>query len=153
MAARAMTTAAPAQNVRLRAMREPDLPEVLRIERRAYPFPWPEQQFRHCLRHDLVCRVLERDGTIEGYAVMDVERNGAHIMNLCVRPESQGWGLGTRLLGSLLALARRRGLKYAFLEVCDRPTTRPATSIGGSASPSPACAAPTIRRAPGVRTP
>lgn len=126
-------------------MRESDLAEVVRIEQRAYPFPWPEQQFRHCLGHDFVCQVLERNGVIEGYAVMGAKRNGAHIMNLCVRPESQGQGLGTRRLRHRLGPARRRGLKYAF------PRSAPVPLLGapplyrrGLASLSPACVAPTL---------
>lgn len=113
--------------LRLRSMRESDLPRIVSIERRAYPFPWPEYQFRYCLRNQFVCRVLERGGMIEGYGIMAVERNTAHIMNLCVRPESQGQGLGTRLLRHLLTLARRRGLKYAYLEV--RPSNYAARSL------------------------
>jgi len=40
-----------------------------------------------------------------------------HILNLCVRPDKQGRGLGRRMLRRLLALARNHKADTAFLEV------------------------------------
>ena len=37
----------------IRSMREADLPEVVRIERASYAFPWTEGIFRDCLRVQL----------------------------------------------------------------------------------------------------
>jgi len=107
---------------RLRAMRESDLPQVWQIERRAQVFPWPLSFFRQCLRSDCSCWVLAQDSVIQGYGVMEWERTGAHVMNVCVRPELQHRGLGRRILGHLLRTARHRGLRAAYLEV--RPTNR-----------------------------
>lgn len=115
------------QACRLRDMTEADLPQVAPIERRAYPFPWPTHFFRYCLREGFVCWVLEQDRTILGYGVLALEEDRAHILNLCVRPEFQGCGLGTRLLQHLLHLARRRGARYALLEV--RPSNYAARTL------------------------
>ena len=105
------------QACHLRDMTEADLLQVAPIERRAYPFPWPTDFFRHCLREGFVCRVLEQDRMILGYGILALEKDQAHIINLCVRPEFQGRGHGTRLLQHLLNLARRHGARYALLEV------------------------------------
>lgn len=112
---------------RLREMTENDLAWVVAIERAAYPFPWPAEYFRHCLRTGCVCRVLEQDSNIVGYGILALEQDRAHVLNLCVRPEFQGRGFGTRLLNHLLSLARRRGARYALLEV--RPSNYAARGL------------------------
>ncbi|HEB99735.1 MAG TPA: ribosomal-protein-alanine N-acetyltransferase [Thiotrichales bacterium] len=102
---------------RYRPMREGDIAEVMDIERRAYPFPWTEGILRDCLRVSYSCWVYERAGAIEAYAIMSVAAGEAHILNLCVRPELQGQGLGKRTLQHLMAVARRHGADSMFLEV------------------------------------
>ncbi len=115
------------QDCHLRDMTEADLPQVVPIERHAYPFPWPTDFFRHCLREGFVCRVLEQGGEILGYGILMFENDRAHIFNLCVRPEAQGRGLGTRLLQHQLNLARRHRARYALLEV--RPSNYAARTL------------------------
>ncbi len=102
---------------RYRPMREADIAEVMDIERRAYPFPWTEGILRDCLRVSYSCWVYERAGVIEAYAIMSVAAGEAHILNLCVRPELQGQGLGKRTLQHLMNVARRHGADSMFLEV------------------------------------
>lgn len=101
----------------IRDMREADIPEVAAIERRAYPFPWPAEAFRVCLDQGFVCRLLEGGKEIQGYGLMQVGAARAHILNLCVRPELQRQGLGTRLLIDLLRQARRLRAEVVVLEV------------------------------------
>ena len=43
----------------IRPMHEADVPEVVRIERASYAFPWTEGIFRDCLRVNYFCRVVE----------------------------------------------------------------------------------------------
>lgn len=115
------------QACHLRDMTKADLLQVAPIEWRAYLFPWPTDFFRHCLREGFVCRVLEQDRMILGYGILALEKDQAHIINLCVRPEFQGRGHGTRLLQHLLNLARRHGARYALLEV--RPSNYAARTL------------------------
>jgi ribosomal-protein-alanine N-acetyltransferase len=122
-----MTAVAERLACRRRAMTEADLPEIVPIEYQAYPFPWPADFFRYCLRSGFVCRVLEHNRAVAGYGIFAVEQERAHILNLCVRPELQGRGLGTQLLTHLLTLARRRGARYALLEV--RPSNYAARDL------------------------
>ncbi len=110
-----------------RPMTEGDVMEVMDIERRAYPFPWTEGIFHDCLRVSYSCWVYERNGVIEAYAIMSVAAGEAHILNLCVRPESQGQGLGHRTLLYLMAIARRHGADSMFLEV--RPSNQAALAL------------------------
>lgn len=100
-----------------RPMTEADLPEIMEIERAAYPFPWTAGILRDCIRVGYNCWVYEIENVIYGYGVMSVAAGEAHILNLCVRPDSQGQGLGRKLLAHITALARRHGADTLLLEV------------------------------------
>lgn len=113
--------------MRMRPMQEADVPTVMAIEHRAYAFPWTAGIFRDCLRVGYCCWILEQDDDIVGYGVMSVGAGEAHILNLCVRPELQGQGLGRRVLTHLLNLARRHHADTALLEV--RPSNEPALRL------------------------
>lgn len=98
-------------------MRPVDLQEVLEIETRAYSHPWTEGIFRDCMRwgySGLVCTAT--DGIL-GYGVLSFGAGECHILNLCVRPERHGQGIGRLLLRRLLSAARTRDADTVFLEV------------------------------------
>lgn len=101
----------------MRPMRGDDIPSVMDVETTAYPFPWTEGIFRDCLRVGYCCWVMKRAGEVVGYGVMSVAAGECHILNLCVRPDMQGRGLGRKILRCLLALARNHKADTAFLEV------------------------------------
>lgn len=113
----------------LRPMGYRDLPAVMVVEVEAYPFPWTEGIFRDCLRVGYACWVLEssEDGGIDGYAVMSMAVGEAHLLNLCIRPQRQGRGLGRRLLQQLLEKARGFDLELVFLEA--RPSNTAAVQL------------------------
>ncbi|HQU14783.1 MAG: ribosomal-protein-alanine N-acetyltransferase [Chromatiales bacterium 21-64-14] len=109
---------------RFRPMRENDLAAVMDIESGAYDFPWSEGIFRDCLRVGYCCWLYEEAGEVLAYGVMSVGYGEAHVLNLCVRPESRQRGIGRRMLSHLLDLARRHHADTALLEV--RPTNHAA---------------------------
>jgi [ribosomal protein S18]-alanine N-acetyltransferase len=102
--------------VTIRNMHEADLPEVVRIERASYAFPWTEGIFRDCLRVSYFCRVIEVGGAIVGHGVMSVGSAEAHLLNVCVEEAHRCRGLGGRLLKHLLRAAATAGALEAFLE-------------------------------------
>jgi ribosomal-protein-alanine N-acetyltransferase len=108
-------------------MREADLDQVLAIEQVAYPFPWTRGIFEDCLRVGYSCWVLAEGTTILGYGVMSTAVGESHVLNLCVCPDRQRQGLGRRLLGHLLRLARSHHADTALLEV--RPSNRGALAL------------------------
>lgn len=110
-------TLTPAHAIAMRQMTDADLAAVLSAERASHLAPWSEAIFRDCLRAGYCCLVAERAGEAIGHAVMSVAAGECHVLNLCVVPQAQGRGLGRRLLRRLLALARRRDVDTAFLEV------------------------------------
>jgi ribosomal-protein-alanine N-acetyltransferase len=107
-----------------RPMRSVDLGAVGAIERAAYPFPWSDGIFRDCLRVGYCCWVVEHDGAVIGYGIMQVVARESHILNLCVHPAYQRQGFGRALLARLLDLARDHHADTVLLEV--RPTNEAA---------------------------
>ena len=94
------------------------LPQVLEIERRAYPFPWSEGIFRDCLKAGYSGWVLtEEPGLAIGYALMSMAVDEAHVLNLCIDPAYQQQGLGRMLLEHMIRLARAANATIVLLEV------------------------------------
>jgi ribosomal-protein-alanine N-acetyltransferase len=111
---------------RLRPMREEDIAGVMAIESVVYTHGWTEGIFLDCLRVGYSCWIHEDDGEVVSYGILSLAAGEAHILNVSVKPERQGEGLGRRMIEHLLTLARERGADTAFLEV--RPSN--AVAIG-----------------------
>ncbi len=111
----------------LRGMLEEDLADIISIEEKAYTHPWTPGIFRDCLRVGYHCQVLEQNNEIQGYAVMSEAVGEAHILNVCVRPQSQGNGYGRMLINDLLDAARRLSADMMLLEV--RPSNKIALGL------------------------
>jgi [ribosomal protein S18]-alanine N-acetyltransferase len=107
-----------------RRMAEADLPTVVALENAAYMFPWSLGIFRDCLRVGYTCRILDAADGVGGYGIMSMGGGEAHILNVCVRADLRGQGVGRRLMVWLLDEARAAGQGWVFLEV--RPSNRPA---------------------------
>lgn len=111
----------------LRPMVAADLVSVMRVEEAAYVYPWSEGIFRDCLHVGYSCWVADCGGELTGHGVMSAAAGECHILNLCVHPDWQGQRIGRALLRRLLALARRRDVDTAFLEV--RPSNAAAIAL------------------------
>lgn len=111
-----------------RPMLEADIDDVLMVEQDAYEFPWTLVIFSDCLKAGHCCSVVvEQDHNIVGYGIMYLSMQEAHILNICIKPNVQNNGLGTRLLDYLLNLAKEHYANVIFLEV--RPSNRAALKI------------------------
>ena len=106
-----------------RPMQMADLTEVMEIERRSYPHPWTRLIFSDCLHAGYSCWVCERQGIIQGFGIISIAAGEAHLLNLCVRPESQRQGIGEKLLVHLFTLARHHDAEIMFLEVRESNAT------------------------------
>jgi ribosomal-protein-alanine N-acetyltransferase len=123
-----MSAVASPRDANLRPMREADLDAVMRIEERAYPFPWTRGIMRDCLQAGYAMWVQEaRDDGIVGYGVLSIAVGEAHVLNLCTAPGHEGRGLGQRMLQALLRIARGGGAQRVFLEV--RPSNPRAIAL------------------------
>ena len=105
------------QAVRFRPMTLVDVPSVVTVERSSYLFPWSEGVFRDCVRVGYLCRVVEFEGQVAGYGIMSYGAGEAHILNICVRNDLRGAGIGRRLMDFLLSRAKEAEMQDVFLEV------------------------------------
>ena len=112
---------------RLRPMAQADLARVAALERESYVFPWSDQIFADCLRVGYHCVVVEMPDGVAGYGVLSMGAGEAHVLNLCIAEGCRRRGVGRALLLALLAHARDRGVRDAFLEV--RRTNRAAIAL------------------------
>lgn len=108
-------------------MQVEDLSAVLEIERASYPYPWTQTIFQDCLHAGYSCWVAQRSNIIEGYGVITVAAGESHLLNICVRPEARGQGVGVKILRQLVSVARRHDADIIFLEV--RPSNEVARNL------------------------
>jgi [ribosomal protein S18]-alanine N-acetyltransferase len=103
----------------IRVLREADLPAIMKIETRAYEFPWTEQIFLDCFKSGysgIALTELSSDRLL-GYGMLSAAAGEAHILNVAIDPDVQGTGLGGRLVKRLIDLARWHRAERLFLEV------------------------------------
>jgi ribosomal-protein-alanine N-acetyltransferase len=80
-----------------------DLPQVIAIERRAFPTPWSLAMFvLELSKPSGICLAARRDGRMCGYVVCSRYDTVWHIMNVAVDPDERRTGVATALLGELL---------------------------------------------------
>ena len=102
--------------VTFRPMVEADLDAVVAIEQAAFSHPWTRKLFQEGLS-SYQCWVMCADGVQIGHGVIQLILDEAHLLNITVRPQSQGQGYGLQLLEHLMAEAGRQGGRECFLEV------------------------------------
>ena len=109
-------------------MKVQDIEDVVRIESDAYPFPWTRGNFLDSLasRYDAwVARDLA--GRLAGYFLLLHAVDDVHLLNITVRPDLQGQGLGRQLLDKVISMARAVGIHAVLLEV--RPSNLHALAV------------------------
>ena len=104
-----------------------DLPDVLRIERACYNYPWSEGIFHDCLAAGYSCWVTVVDEMIAGYGIFQFAAGEAHILNLCVEPARRQMGYARDLLHSLFRAMKISDIHTVYLEV--RPTNIAAINL------------------------
>lgn len=113
-------TASEANEFRIRPARRSDLLDVVRIERSAFPQPWPWRAFERFL--DEPGFLVASDGrVVRGYVVADrVETVGiqvGHVKDLAVHPSHRREGIGSSLLERAISVLATNGVAHVKLEV------------------------------------
>ena len=103
-------TAPPAAAVDIRRLTYADLPQVVAIERRAFPTPWSLAMFvLELSKPSGVCLAADVEGELAGYLVCSRYDTVWHLMNIAVDPDRRRRGIATALIGALLERVDRDG--------------------------------------------
>jgi ribosomal-protein-alanine N-acetyltransferase len=92
----------------IRRLAYPDLPQVIGIERRAFPTPWSLAMFvLELSKPSGIClaAVLDAGGgkRLVGYLICSRYETVWHVMNVAITPEHRREGIASALLGELYA--------------------------------------------------
>lgn len=102
--------------ITFRPMTAADLDRVLQIEAAAFSHPWTRGIFEDGLK-SYDCWVMFEGDEQVGHGVIQVIIDEAHLLNITVRPQSQGKGYGLQLLEHLMRRAMALNAGECFLEV------------------------------------
>jgi ribosomal-protein-alanine N-acetyltransferase len=106
----------------IRRLTYADLPQVIAIERRAFPTPWSLAMFvLELSKPSGICLAARRDGRLCGYLVCSRYDTIWHLMNVAVDPDARRQGVASNLLSELLARAGDGDARYT-LEVRESNT-------------------------------
>jgi len=105
----------------IRAATVADLPAMMGLEKRAATAAhWSAEQYEalfHVSGPGRVALILREESELQGFVIARVVGEEWEIENIAVAGSARRRGLGTRLLGELLDLARAKGAAAVFLEV------------------------------------
>lgn len=152
-----------------------DLPNVIAIERRAFPTPWSLAMFvLELSKPEGICLAAQSNGHLVGYTICSRFDQVWHIMNVSVDPDLQRRGIATALITEVLERVGDDGQvtlevrptnsgaialyeKFGFLAAGTRPRYyqdngedavimwRTEATLRGSLEDVPAVAAPSVR--------
>jgi ribosomal-protein-alanine N-acetyltransferase len=90
--------------VEIRRLTYADLPQVIAVERRAFPTPWSLAMFvLELSKPGGVCLAAVRPEGIVGYLICSRYDTVWHIMNVAIDPDHRRQGIASGLLDELLA--------------------------------------------------
>lgn len=122
-------TPAPAPTLEIRRLSYSDLPQVIAVERRAFPTPWSLAMFvLELSKPSGVCLAALRDGDVTGHLICSRYDAVWHVMNIAVDPGKRRQGIASALLTALLKrIDDGTDTLQITLEV--RPTNRAAIAL------------------------
>jgi ribosomal-protein-alanine N-acetyltransferase len=115
------------QTPEIRRLTYSDLPQVIAIERRAFPTPWSLAMFvLELSKPSGICLAAVQEDRLIGYLVCSRYDRVWHIMNIAIDPDRQRRGIATTLLHELFARVDDPVAQFT-LEV--RASNRPAIEL------------------------
>ncbi len=97
-----------------------DLDEVIAIEEVSFPTPWSRTLFLEEIARefsDALVAVPGEGGGVQGYSVCWTIADESHLLNIAVRPDARGQGVGGTLLRECIRMGARAGADRIHLEV------------------------------------
>lgn len=114
--------------LRFARMQVNDLPEVMDIENSVYPHPWTRGNFLDSLYSGYEAwTVREPSGELAGYFLLMLAVDEAHLLNISVRRDLHGHGVGRVQLDKIISIVKDNGMTSVLLEV--RPSNTRALAV------------------------
>jgi len=89
--------------LKIRRLTYADLPQVIALERRAFPTPWSLAMFvLELSKSSGVCLAALRDGELVGHLICSRYDTVWHVMNVAVDPSHRRRGIASALLAELV---------------------------------------------------
>jgi ribosomal-protein-alanine N-acetyltransferase len=108
-------TAPPAAAIEVRRLTYADLPQVIAIERRAFPTPWSLAMFvLELSKPSGICLAALQEGRLVGYLVCSRYDTVWHLMNVAVEPDRRRQGIASALLDRLFERADKPNEQYTL---------------------------------------
>jgi len=106
------------QQYLIRKMTEPDLDEVMMIEKESFSLPWSRESYLGELKNSFANYIVcDCAGDIAGYAGIWVVFEEAHITNVAVRKSFRSQGIGLAIMVEAEKIARTKKANRILLEV------------------------------------
>ena len=109
---------------------ERDIETIYEIEKSCFSRPWSKVSFYEELKHYYSYLWIAKNIStkeIAGFICFWLIWDEMHILNIAVKPEFQGRGIGSLLLNNAISLALKKGVEWVRLEV--RPSNLKAISF------------------------
>jgi ribosomal-protein-alanine N-acetyltransferase len=101
--------------LRIRRLTYPDLPQVIGIERRAFPTPWSLAMFvLELSKASGICLAAVSGRRLVGYLICSRYETVWHVMNVAVDPERRREGVASALLGELYVRVGDERARYTL---------------------------------------
>lgn len=106
-------------DITVRPMTPEDLGQVVAIEQRAFSSPWSPAHFHDELNSPHAFPLVAESAAccIAGYLCPSLVLDEGEILDVAVREECRGFGVGRLLVTEVLRLFRERGASRVWLEV------------------------------------
>jgi ribosomal-protein-alanine N-acetyltransferase len=99
----------------IRRLTYADLPQVIAIERRAFPTPWSLAMFvLELSKPSGICLAAMLEGRLSAYLICSRYDRVWHIMNVAVDPDCRRRGLATALLSRLIERVDDEDARYTL---------------------------------------
>jgi [ribosomal protein S18]-alanine N-acetyltransferase len=108
--------------IKIRDASNPDLPQIVEIERLSFDNPWSRDSFQRelSLPFSRTTVAITSNGPTEaivGYLCRWLVADECHILNVAVRPTARRAGIAARLMENAIGEARREKARFVTLEV------------------------------------
>lgn len=103
--------------VKIALAQDDDVEAAHRIHRDVLPRPWSITTFKDCCSPPYSLLVAKIAGEVAGYAILLMVADEATLMDIAVRSDYRGLGIGVQLLQTLISRCQQESMQSLWLEV------------------------------------